>query len=385
MSYKHILFAILFLSVIFICYSCKEKTEIVGVETVFSIQEINIPPVLNSSSGKPKLFTTKVTHPSNNAGIEVVVFVLIDLTGTEVLREEMFDDGDNNSGSGDVIAFDQVYSMTVIPNQLGIPDGDYELNIVAKAVSGDSLMSPNQELSIFPNQPPQILDVFFPDSILPGMQPFEAYITVYDSNGLDDVKWVMIQGYDSINTFPIFQDVVFNPMDNSADFPFVIDSSYSAKKIGNYELKFFAVDQVEDTSNVFSLFTHFENTPPLIWDAVVPDTLRLPTSGDVSVKITVRVKDRQSLADIDSVYFNSEKPDGEPSSGNPFLLFDNGLPYNLGNPIAVGDEISGDGIYTLTIFLQAGTPIGTYKFSFFARDKVNQLTAGPIKLLEVIN
>jgi len=65
------------------------------------------------------------------------------------------------------------------------------------------------------------------------------------------------------------------------------------------------------------------------------------------------------------------------------LMYDNGLPYDPFNPVAVGDAVAGDGIYTLSIFLPYNTNPGQYRFEFFARDKVGHLGIGPIATLQV--
>jgi len=65
-------------------------------------------------------------------------------------------------------------------------------------------------------------------------------------------------------------------------------------------------------------------------------------------------------------------------------MYDNGLPYNPNNPVSVGDQVAGDGTYSLTIFLSSKTPTGTYTFHFYARDKAGQLTPGPVDSIQVI-
>lgn len=378
---------VFFTNLLFFILSCEEEKVIVNHEMPYKIQEIRVPETISSASDKPVLITATVTHPHGNEGIQKVEAVILDSMEQEQLEEiSLLDDGGlENPESGDVIAFDQVYSCRLIGSQLGLADDIYKVIIRVISVDDEMLQSGSLPLKVFTNKAPRIMEYFFPDSILAGFPEVQASFTVNDSNGLDDILWVILEGYKAGHTSPAFQDTVFNPLNNSPVFFFQFDSSYAAGKKDDYQIKVFAEDRVGDLSEeeVFSLYV--ENTPPEIWEAIVPETLQLPNSGDVSVKITIRANDRQSLSDIDLVYFNSEKPDGNPSSGNPFVMFDNGLPYDLHNSEAVGDEISGDGIYTLTIFLQAGTPIGTYKFSFFARDKVNQLTTGPVELIEVVN
>ena len=379
-----LIFSLILMGLLFII-ACQEKKEIVGTELPFAIQEIHFPAVVSSLSGTPVLFTAYVTHPSGSAGIDSVYFSLTDSVGTTVKTVAMFDDGGvEHPESGDAIAFDQVYSRLIIPTQWGVPDGNYRLVLHAVAVSGTMLESSEQTLEVFPNQPPQILNVIFPDSIPPGMPPVQIGVTVGDNDGLDDVRWVVIQGVKAGATTVLFTDTLYNPQNNNPLFAMEIDSSYGAGKDGDYTLKIFAEDRVGDKSANSSHSLYIHNTAPLVWDAVVPDTMQLPSGGAVDAKITVRAKDRQSAADLDSVYFNAYLPDGTPATNNPFPMFDNGLPYDPNDPQAVGDEVAGDGVYSLTIFLPAGTATGAYAFHFFARDKVGHLTTGPVDTIRVI-
>ena len=75
------------------------------------------------------------------------------------------------------------------------------------------------------------------------------------------------------------------------------------------------------------------------------------------------------------------KPDSSlAQNGLPFIMVDNGLPYNPEGDIFVetGDEVGGDGIYSLSIFVDYRNSPGEYTFSFYIRDKVGNLT-GPVK------
>lgn len=385
MQRKRILISGFLMVGLLLLIACQEKKVIVEGELPFAIREVHFPTVVSSLSDNPVLFTAYVTHPLGTAGIDSVYFSLMDTVGVTVKTVRMYDDGGvEHPESGDAIAFDQVYSRLIIPTQWGVPDGDYRVVLHAVPTTGNPLESSDQTLEVFPNQAPQILNVLFPDSIPPGMPPTQVAITVGDNDGLDDVLWVVIQGLKSGATTVLFTDTLYNPQNNNPLFSMDIDSSYATGKDGNYTLKIFAEDRVGDKSAISAHSLQIHNTAPQVWDAVVPDTMIVDSIISVSTKITVRVKDRQSATDIDSVYFNAYKPSGSPSSGNPFLMLDNGLPYNSGDPQAVGDEVAGDGVYTLTIFLYPGTPTGDYVFHFFARDRVGHLTTGPVDTIRVV-
>jgi len=106
------------------------------------------------------------------------------------------------------------------------------------------------------------------------------------------------------------------------------------------------------------------NRPPVISDLVAPDTVKLANQSQ-SLLLTVRANDSDGLSDVARVLFNSYKPDGTASGGNPFLMYDDGL-------AAHGDESVGDGVFSLLISLPSNTQLGTYRFEFQAFDRSNE-------------
>ncbi len=336
---------------------CQEKKVIVASPEPFDISSIRFPDVVNSRSSQPFLFTAKVTHPEGSAGIAEVFMQIKDSLGISRFYCEMLDDGNAlNQNSGDVIAFDHIYSREIFGSQIGVPSDKYWLEITAVSQSNEIKVSPLQPLEVLSNTPPEILTFSFPDSIKAGMPPTTVSVTVNDSDGINDVRWVLLQGFAAGYSTPSFQDTIWNPGNNSSLFQMVIDSSYAVRRKGVFEMKFVAEDRSRERSAPLSQNVYFENTPPLLWDSRVPDTLILPPTGSdpIDTLITIRVKDRQSLMDIDAVYYFSLKPDGTlANNGNPFFMWDNGLPF-LGDPNQLqyaGDKIAGDGIFSFTVLL----------------------------------
>jgi hypothetical protein len=104
-------------------------------------------------------------------------------------------------------------------------------------------------------------------------------------------------------------------------------------------------------------------TAPVISNLVAPDTVAIETQK-VLIFLSVQVNDTLGLQDIKSVFFNSlSPPDDQPSSGNPFIMYDDGTH---------GDAVAGDGIYSLIVELlppPTVVPKGTYTFEFQAVSK----------------
>jgi hypothetical protein len=94
------------------------------------------------------------------------------------------------------------------------------------------------------------------------------------------------------------------------------------------------------------------------------DTLVSLGGVDHVLQLRITVSDSDGQSDIRMVFFNSFKPDGSPSSGNPQSMYDDGNANQIS-----GDLIAGDGIYGLKISLPKTTTIGTYRFEFQAMDR----------------
>ncbi|MDX9757879.1 MAG: hypothetical protein RBU27_01855 [Bacteroidota bacterium] len=132
--------------------------------------------------------------------------------------------------------------------------------------------------------------------------------------------------------------------------------------VGDYRIDILATDETGLTANNAhaKLRVMFGSKPPRIESVTAPDTVELQ-SQNVVFNIAAEVTDPSGLADIKQVFFNSFLPDGRPSSGNPFLLRDDGQPGS-------GDPVAGDGFYGIRVQMPPGTPTGEYRFEFRALD-----------------
>ena len=370
---------LLFLSglVIFI-FCCEEEKEIVDFKLPFEISHVNFPEVISSTSERMVLLTAMVTHPEGHEGIQKVEAIITDTTNQIQLTLQLYDDG--SIEAGDVIAFDNIYTRSVVGNKLGLPDNSYNMKLQASSTNYETLESNVYNLKIYPNQAPEVLNYDFPDSILVGLAATNALFTVNDNDGLDDILWVIIQGFETGNSFPSFQDTVFNPLNNSPVFSYALDSTYAAGKKGDYEMKIFAEDKVGEISDIKTFQLFVENTPPQILSIWVPDTMIIPTTGFSIDTVRAHADDRQSITDIDSVYFISQmrNPNGTLGTPNPPIeLFDNGDLSNF------GDKLADDGEYSRIIRLDPSNTAGTYIFTFKARDLVDQVSNSLIDSINV--
>jgi hypothetical protein len=203
-----------------------------------------------------------------------------------------------------------------------------------------------------------------------------AIAQVSDPAGISNLQEVSVSIYkpasrDLIKTAPLFDDGV-SPDAIAADgiFTGLVTFKILRSDIGDFQVEVIAVNKSNVTSNTLTRFLTVErlNRPPILSDLVAPDSVSVSTSV-VLLQLTVTAADPDGQSDVQKVFFNSFKPDGSPSSGNPFQMLDDG---NAGG--SSGDQVSGDGIYSLVIQLPPGTPKGDYRFEFQAEDRSGALS-----------
>lgn len=103
------------------------------------------------------------------------------------------------------------------------------------------------------------------------------------------------------------------------------------------------------------------NARPQLLTALAPDTVRI---GEFLV-LKATVSDSDGLGDITSVFYFSRRPDGIlANQGNPIQMYDDGGI----NPLS-GDDIAGDGIYSFRAQVPPTTLLGTFTYTFYARDR----------------
>lgn len=131
--------------------------------------------------------------------------------------------------------------------------------------------------------------------------------------------------------------------------------------VGDYSVEVTGTDSRDLALNSVRTKLNLINgsNPPVMSDLSAPDSLTLPAQGVLLLTMTVRVKDPSGLKDVKRVWFSSYLPNGTPSSGNPFLMYDDATN---------GDGIDGDGIYSRTVQLPSTAVVGKYRFEFQAFD-----------------
>ena len=181
-------------------------------------------------------------------------------------------------------------------------------------------------------------------------------------DGIDDIQSAY---FESNKAYTKFEQHLYNDGDfvNHGDLV-AGDSIFSARifpdfitgKEGEYRLIFHVTDTYNESNSGDAVKNvHIGNLPGSFLDIFVPATMNIPsTQGTYNRELmTAEVFDPEGLADIDSVYFFSRKPDSTmANNGLPFLMMDNGLPFNINNSLVeAGDLSASDGIYSFSLVI----------------------------------
>ncbi len=139
-------------------------------------------------------------------------------------------------------------------------------------------------------------------------------------------------------------------------------------QIGNFNVEVVATGINGYRSNTILLpLTIFRgNHAPTVTLVEGADSVQLRNESQLLI-LRLKVSDEDGIADISRVIFNSFRPDGSPSGGNPFQMHDDGSAIHA-------DEKAGDGIFSLLVELPSITPPGTYRFEFQALDRSNAVS-----------
>jgi len=220
--------------------------------------------------------------------------------------------------------------------------------------------------------PPQVSNLSLPDTLYSGFASYQIGLQAFDPDAAfgDSVVSVQMSLYSSSGA-PLGDPIELDALDElnyghtiSADFAVGLPSDF-------YIFGFRAFDTFDMISDSLGKSVFIENLAPHLADPVLPDTVIKPQAGSINFLITVRAWDDQTVLDINEVELRSLKPDGEWSNnGNPFPMFDNGLPFvdSLWASGYAGDGAAGDSIYTMTAFMDTNAQLGLYHFYLRATD-----------------
>ena len=370
---------LIILSLFILFFSCDSEPELTNAAPEPEIEFVRMDTIWNVTSADSKSVEAKVVDAQGSSSLKTVYLKVYSQSGDLILESELYDDGGQlYPQAGDVFAKDGVFRNKYTAAQLDTASGIYQFKFVAEDndanLSGEIL----KEVQLIKIFPPVLTSVVAPDSIPSGPYVKEFKISVESQGGQEILKNVGFNIYNDSKTVLLETRYIYEKesgfiekVKENIDFTFNSDSTFNVAKNGWYVLEFFASDISNQKSNLIDRPIFLENKVGTIHYIDLEDTLQRPSTSLIQVKVS----DPQSLADVDSVYFYSLRPDSVyANNGNPILLVDNG---------EWGDNVAGDGVYSMTIQIFSSNDAGQYVFEFFMRDKAGNLTAIERKVIEV--
>jgi hypothetical protein len=198
-------------------------------------------------------------------------------------------------------------------------------------------------------------------SLNPGAVGFKSiYFNINDPDG-NLLNSSPVPMYDDGNN-SLHGDVTGGDKTFSNKYPF--SQSYFN---GKYTIQYFIVNTNDLTSlaaqHSFVYNNNITDIPPIVYNLVAPDSVTINPDTTTFIPLTIQAADSNGSKDIEFVFFNSFKPNGDPSSNNPIFMFDDGNSVH-------GDAVAGDGIFSQIISLPpTGVTKGTYRWEFQAQDR----------------
>ena len=314
----------------------------------------------------------------DDGGFELGEFRLLDDAGAfEIIGEPEF----VSTTSGDVVAGDGVFTRKV--NALfAEAEGFYTAYFTIATVDSDTIAVEDYGIQVYFNQPPELSQPNLPPLLESGFAPFNLEISVSDPQGYSDIVSVKFE------LLPLGMEYEMYDPEMDGIFTYYMEPSLAAGVFpGDYIFRFTAVDSIGETSVPLDVEVYIENEPPSLANAALEaesistdpvsgdSILTAPEPGDtIYVRVMVNAADHQTLADIDSVFINYERPTGVWTMGYP--MADNGLEWDLeqyleGLPF-LGDETAGDGVFTFTKPYTSEVDTGLHRLHFHCLDRANQ-------------
>lgn len=184
-----------------------------------------------------------------------------------------------------------------------------------------------------------------------------VYCDIFSSDG-KKLNQNFLELFD--NGLPAYGDLTISDGIFSNKFP--LSRAYPN---GAYSIKYYVLDKSNSIKLIATATFNYDNgqnnVPPIISDVLVdPDTAVVTTSQ--VILISLKASDPNGLSDIEKVYFVVYRPNGTTTGAQNTM-------YDDGNLSLHGDQVAGDGVYSLIIQIDASNQKGTYRFEFAARDR----------------
>ncbi len=350
------------------------------------IKSVRMPSSWNTNSAEKVTVELRGEHGDGPSYLTEARFRVYDSDNNQVFEGELLDDGGYLSASGDVLAGDGVFRNRFLPGTITSGTGVYRFEFNLSDQNGTVVEKEIDQVRFAFDRAPAVIAFTMPSVLPSGFESALITARVTDPDSQEEIERVTLDILKN-DVSVLNEPYILNAAGDSL-FTLRVDSTFAAGLQGSYLFSLNATDRFGVSGTPFTQWVLVENEGGHITGVDMPDQVQRPaTSADLTVvPIYATVVDPQGNGDIDSVYFYAKKPDGTFSNnGNPFLMVDNGRPFNPDNPfVEAGDAEANDGTYTLMTLISGSADAGTYIFTFYMRDKLNHLAPVYTDSIEVL-
>jgi hypothetical protein len=344
-------------------WSCSEDNSVEPILQNLRIISIQAPESAYQFPAVPVGIHVRADDPrgvKNLAGVQLTVRRFNAAVGNFDMR----DDGAN----GDILPGDGQYFLPIDTSLFRSQIGDFILEAIARNLDGLESAAAHDTITIIAGREsslPQLLTIEVPPSIAGD----SSYSPIFraTANGAAP-RFVRIEFFPPAFPTPTLVDSLFDDgrHEDGAAGDGVFAKAIPATNIcgtGLFSIVLRAVDATGEKSSSTVTTTNVTrqglNFPPAVSDLQAPAEISRNRPANTYL-LSVLASDPNCIADLRRVFFNTFLPNGNPSSGNPFVMRDDGRE---------GDAVSGDGRYSLTIQITPQNATGAYRFEFQAEDK----------------
>jgi hypothetical protein len=372
--------------IIFLLWACSESpSEPPGEEGIPVIEEVRLSTRWNlADTAGLNLVEVKIRNTGGFDNLNNVLIRVLD-NSEIIFTDSLYDDG-GISGSTDVIAGDGVFRNLFSTSVISRQEGSYTFNFSITDTRGNK-DSTDILVTFGFNSPPQISGINIPDSLRSGSNPVILNVFAQDIDGVvSDISVLMdiMQNNISILNEPylLANDGEFetngDAFANDTIFSLKIDSSFAAGRAGRYTLRFTAVDEFEDESNVITHDIFLENSAGRIISIDMPLVVTRPSN----IPIRVLVTEPQGLDDVQRVFFELKDSAGNYIESFPGVRYQQDL-YDDGDFDEHGDEQIDDAIFSIILRVDETNIAETYTLEFYLIDKVGNTSMINTSTLEI--
>lgn len=231
-------------------------------------------------------------------------------------------------------------------------------------MSCDSTVSPS---GTFENTPKVTLLTITPNTIsfVPSDGFRDTTMSIYIESTIEDVDAKTIPGY--VIRKKSSQELIASgelSADNQANiFTTEINLETTTTTFEEYIFEVYAYNS-NGSGNFFQTLLSiegFSNNPPEILEAINPEEVQRPQSGQISVSFTAKTTDLDGQDTIEGVFLRLISRISGESSGSPFLLYDDGANQS--------DAVANDSVFTATFPVSSSNQLQTYDIFYYAVDK----------------